>query len=254
MKNSGVVSRTNDKGGALRYTRRHLEELAALQASVLQKQAQELRRMNERIIETMSNVVEFRNLESGDHVRRVKDFTRILAEYVAELYPEYHFDGEDVDVIAAASAMHDVGKIAIPDAILLKPGRLTGEEFAIMKTHTVKGCEIIEMLENIQESEYGRASYEICRYHHERYDGKGYPEGLSGEDIPIVAQIVSVADVYDALVSERCYKNAYTPAQAYDMIMRGECGQFSPKLLLCLEKAAEKLAKRAAQNRQETTK
>lgn len=253
MKNSGVDSRTNDKDDGQRYTRRHLEELVALQTSVLQKQAQELRRMNERIIETMSSVVEFRNLESGDHVRRVKDFTRILAGYAAALYPEYHLKQEDVDVIAAAAAMHDVGKIAISDVILLKPGRLTEEEFAIMKTHTLKGCEIIEMLEDIQESEYGRASYEICRHHHERYDGKGYPDGLEGEDIPIAAQIVSVADVYDALVSERCYKSAYTPAQAYDMIMRGECGQFSPKLLSCLEKAREELEERAVQNRQEST-
>lgn len=254
MKNSGVISRTKDKGGGKRYTKRHLEELAALQSSVLRKQAQELQRMNERIIETMSNVVEFRNLESGDHVRRVKDFTRILAGYVAALYPEYRLNEADVDVIAAAAAMHDVGKIAISDAILLKPGRLSEEEFAIMKTHTIKGCEIIEMLGEIQESEYGRASYEICRHHHERYDGSGYPYGLKGEEIPIAAQIVSVADVYDALVSERCYKSAYTPAQAYDMIMRGECGQFSPKLLSCLEKAREKFEKRAAQNRREPTR
>lgn len=252
MENSGVVSRTNDKGGALRYTRRHLEELVALQTSVLQKQAQELRRMNERIIETMSNVVEFRNLESGDHVRRVKDFTRILAGYAAKLYPEYHLNEEDVDVITAAAAMHDVGKIAISDAILLKPGRFTEEEFEVMKTHTVKGCEIIEMLGDVQESEYVRISYQICRYHHERYDGRGYPEGLKGEEIPIAAQIVSVADVYDALVSERCYKQAYTPAEAYDMIMRGECGQFSPKLLVCLEKAREEFEERAAGNRQES--
>lgn len=252
MKNSGVVSRTNDKDGALRYSRRHLEELVALQTSVLQKQAQELRRMNERIIETMSNVVEFRNLESGDHVRRVKDFTRILAGYVARLYPEYHLNEEDVDVITAAAAMHDVGKIAISDAVLLKPGRLTEEEFAVMKTHTIKGCEIIDMLGDIQEGDYGRTSYQICRYHHERYDGKGYPEGLKGEEIPIAAQIVSVADVYDALVSERCYKSAYTPAEAYNMIMRGECGQFSPKLLVCLEKAREEFEKRIAENRQDS--
>lgn len=251
MKNSGVGSRTNDKNDRC-YSKRHLEELVALQTSVLQKQAQELRRMNERIIETMSSVVEFRNLESGDHVRRVKDFTRILAGYVAALYPEYHLSKEDVDVIAAAAALHDVGKIAISDAILLKPGRLTEEEFSVMKTHTVKGCEIIEMLGDIQEGEYGRASYEICRHHHERYDGKGYPDGLAGEDIPIAAQIVSVADVYDALVSERCYKSAYTPARAYEMIMKGECGQFSPKLLSCLEKAAGEFEKRAVQNRQES--
>ncbi len=253
MKNSGGLSRTKDKGGGPYYTKRHLEELAALQTSVLRKQAQELQRMNERIIETMSNVVEFRNLESGDHVRRVKDFTGILAGYVTRLYPEYGLDKEDVAVITAAAAMHDVGKIAIPDAILLKPGRLTEEEFAIMKTHTTKGCEILEMLGDIQEGEYGRVSYEICRYHHERYDGKGYPDGLKGEQIPIAAQIVSVADVYDALVSERCYKSAYTPAEAYDMIMRGECGRFSPRLLTCLEKARRELEERAAKNGQEPT-
>lgn len=251
MENSGVISRTNDKDGGPQYTKRHLEELVALQTSVLQKQARELQRMNERIIETMSNVVEFRNLESGDHVRRVKDFTRILAGYVSGLCPEYGLDGEDVDVIAAAAAMHDVGKIAIPDAILLKPGRLTEEEYAVMKTHTTKGCEIIAMLGDIQEGEYGRASYEICRYHHERYDGSGYPEGLKGEEIPIAAQIVSVADVYDALVSKRCYKDACTMAEAYDMIMRGECGQFSPKLLTCLEKAREEFEERTAGNRRE---
>ncbi len=254
MKNSGGLSCTKDKGGGPYYTKRHLEELVALQTSVLRKQAQELQRMNERIIETMSNVVEFRNLESGDHVRRVKDFTGILAGYAACLYPEYDLDKEDVAVITAAAAMHDVGKIAIPDAILLKPGRLTEEEFAIMKTHTIKGCEILEMLGDIQEGEYGRASYEICRYHHERYDGKGYPEGLKGEQIPIAAQIVSVADVYDALVSERCYKSAYTPAQAYDMIMLGECGRFSPRLLTCLEKARRELEERAAKNGQEPTR
>ncbi len=253
MKNSGVESRTNDKENAC-YTRRHLEELVELQTSVLRKQAQELQRVNERIIETMSNVVEFRNLESGDHVRRVKDFTRILAGYVAQRCPEYHLDKEAVNMIAAAAAMHDVGKIAISDTILLKPGRLTEEEFMIMKTHTTKGCEIIEMLGDIlQKGEYGRTSYEICRYHHERYDGTGYPEGLKGEEIPIAAQIVSVADVYDALISERCYKSAYTPAEAYHMIMRGECGAFSPRLLACLTDARASFEKRALENRQETT-
>lgn len=250
MNNSGVVSRTNDKDDGRRYTRRHLEELVALQTSVLQKQALELQRMNERIIETMSSVVEFRNLESGDHVRRVKDFTRILAGYTAALYPEYHLAQEDVDVIAAAAAMHDVGKIAISDTILLKPGKLTEQEFEVMKSHTTKGCEIIKMLEDIQEGEYGRMSYDICRYHHERYDGRGYPEGLKGEEIPIAAQIVSVADVYDALVSDRCYKSAYTPAEAYDMIMQGECGEFSPKILMCFAGAREEFEREAMENRE----
>lgn len=249
MNNSGVVSRTNDKDGEKTDTRRHLEELVKLQTSVLKQQALCLQRMNERIIETLSNVVEFRNLESGDHVKRVKDFTRILAEHLAKRCPEYQLDREAVDVITAAAALHDVGKIAIPDAILLKPGRLTTEEFAVMKTHTTKGCEILALLGEIQEGEYGRAGYEICRYHHERYDGGGYPEGLKGEEIPVSAQLVSLADVYDALISERCYKSAYTTAQAYDMIMRGECGQFSPKLLLCLEEAREELEEKAKRGR-----
>ncbi len=234
----------------LYYNKRHLEEMVELQTGVLRKQATELQSMNNRIIDTMSNVVEFRNLESGDHVKRVKKFTRILAEQVKMLYPEYHLDEEAVDVITAAAAMHDVGKIAISDAILLKPGKLTEQEFEVMKTHTTRGCEIIAMLEDIQEGEYGRASYDICRYHHERYDGKGYPEGLKGEEIPIAAQIVSVADVYDALVSDRCYKKAYTPAEAYNMIMRGECGVFSPKILECLARAREAFERVAGENRE----
>ncbi|MCM1268598.1 MAG: HD domain-containing protein [Bacteroidales bacterium] len=246
---SVVIKRRTQNIMELYYNKRHLEEMVELQTGVLKKQAVELQRINNRIIDTMSNVVEFRNLESGDHVRRVKQFTRILAEQVAELYPEYHLDEEMIDVITAAAAMHDVGKIAISDAILLKPGKLTEEEFTVMKTHTTKGCEIIEMLEDIQEGEYGRMSYEICRYHHERYDGGGYPEGLKGEEIPIAAQIVSVADVYDALVSDRCYKSAYAPAEAYDMIMRGECGKFSPKILTCLARAREAFEREAAQNK-----
>ena len=234
----------------LYYNKRHLEEMVELQTGVLKKQAAELRRMNNRIIDTMSNVVEFRNLESGDHVKRVKNFTHILAEHVAAVYPEYQLDEDAINVITAAAAMHDVGKIAISDTILLKPGKLTKEEFDVMKTHTTKGCEIIEMLEDIQEGEYGRVSYDICRYHHERYDGRGYPEGLKGEEIPIAAQIVSVADVYDALVSDRCYKDAYTPAEAYDMIMRGECGEFSPKILTCLARAREEFEREAVKNRE----
>ena len=162
MNNSGVVSRTNDKDGGTLYTKRHLEELVKLQTSVLRQQARELQRMNERILETMSNVVEFRNLESGDHVKRVKDFTRILAVHLAKVCPEYELDKAAVDVITAAAALHDVGKIAIPDAILLKPGRLTAQEFEVMKTHTTKGCEIIAMLGD----KIGRASCRerVCLY------------------------------------------------------------------------------------------
>ena len=223
----------------LYYNKRHLEEMVALQTKVLRKQADELQRMNDRIIDVMSNVVEFRNLESGSHVKRVKTFTHILAKYVAQEYPEYHLDKYAINMITSASALHDVGKIMIPDAILLKPGKLTAEEFETMKSHTTKGCEVIDMLEDIQQGEYGKVSYEICRHHHERYDGRGYPDGLKGEDIPISAQIVSIADVYDALVTERCYKAAFTTEEAYRMISNGECGTFSPKMLHCFELAKE---------------
>ena len=223
----------------LYYNKRHLEEMVDLQTKVLRKQAEELLSVNDRIVDVMSNVVEFRNLESGDHVKRVKTFTNILAKYVAQEYPEYNLDKNAINMITSASALHDVGKIVIPDAILLKPGRLTQEEFEVMKTHTTRGCEVIDMLADIQQGEYGKVSYEICRHHHERYDGRGYPDGLKGEEIPISAQIVSVADVYDALVNERCYKAAFTTEEAYRMISGGECGAFSPKLMHCFELARE---------------
>ena len=221
----------------LYYNKRHLEDMVELQTKVLRKQAEELQSMNDRIIDVMSNVVEFRNLESGNHVKRVKTFTNILAKHVAREYPKYHLDDNAISMITSAAALHDVGKIVIPDAILLKPGRLTPEEFETMKTHTTRGCEVIDMLADIQQGEYGKVSYEICRHHHERYDGRGYPDGLKGEEIPISAQIVSVADVYDALVTERCYKKAFTKDEAFHMILNGECGTFSPKLMRCFELA-----------------
>lgn len=225
----------------LYYNKRHLEEMVDLQTKVLRKQAEELQNVNERIIDVLSNVVEFRNLESGNHVKRVKTFTNILAKYVAQEYPEYQLDDNEINVITYSAALHDVGKIVVPDAILLKPGRLTPEEFDIMKTHTTRGCEVLDMLAeaDIQQGEFGKVSYDICRHHHERYDGRGYPDGLKGEDIPIAAQIVSVADVYDALVTERCYKKAFTTEEAYRMISNGECGVFSPKIMKCFELARE---------------
>lgn len=223
----------------LYYNKRHLEDMVELQTKVLRKQAEELQSINDRIIDVMSNVVEFRNLESGDHVKRVKTFTNILAKYAAREYPEYHLDDSTISMITSAAALHDVGKIVIPDAILLKPGKLTPEEFETMKTHTTRGCEVIDMLADIQQGEYGKVSYEICRHHHERYDGRGYPDGLKGEEIPISAQIVSIADVYDALVNERVYKSAFTPKEAYQMITGGQCGVFSPKLMKCFELARE---------------
>ena len=215
-----------------------LEEKVAEQTAVLRKanerlkeQAAKLEKRNQDIIEVLGTIVEYRNLESGEHVQRVKGYTRILAEVFCKKYPEYGLTEEKIKTIAAASVLHDLGKIAIPDSILLKPGKLTKEEFETMKTHTVRGCEIIESMKVEWNSEMKKACYEIARYHHERYDGKGYPDGLKGDEIPISAQLVSIADVYDALINVRCYKAAYPKDEAFHMIVNGECGTFSPKLL-----------------------
>ncbi len=212
-------------------------EILRKQYQLLKKRGEELEKNNVRIIDILGTVVEYRNLESGEHIKRVKNFTRILAWQLMKEYPEYGLDEKQVERIASASALHDVGKIAIPDAILLKPGRLTEEEFECMKSHTLRGCDILNNIEGAWDDEWGKVCYEICRSHHERYDGKGYPDALVGDEIPISAQIVSVADVYDALVSERVYKGAYTKDQAFHMIIAGECGVFSPKLLECFRKS-----------------
>lgn len=203
----------------------------------LKEQTAKLRESNEKMVDILGTIVETRNLESGLHVQRVKVYTGILAKYVMHNYPEYGLDDYAVDIMIHASALHDVGKIAISDSILLKPGRLTPEEFNEMKKHTTKGCDMLKNFEGVWNEEYMKVSSEICKYHHERYDGKGYPEGLVGDKIPISAQIVSIADVYDALVHERVYKKAIPREEAYNMIMNGECGTFSTKILDCFSKS-----------------
>lgn len=206
------------------------------QNSKLIEQAIQLAESNQKIIDILGTVVESRNLESGQHINRVKSYTELLAREMMTDYPEYGIDEHMISVMVPASALHDVGKIAIPDSILLKPGRLTPDEFEVMKSHTTRGCEIINNIQGAWDEEYAKMSYEICRHHHEKYDGKGYPDGLVGDDIPIVAQIVAVADVYDALVNERVYKDAIPKDKAFNMIIGGECGQFSPKIMECFRK------------------
>ena len=217
----------------------NLELLLAEQTYKLQKQTVELKLNNYRTIDALSTIVEFRNLESGYHIQRIKAFTKVLLRYLASNYKEYDIDEDAIELISQAAAMHDVGKIAIPDNILLKPGRLTSGEFNIMKTHTVKGCEILNTVSFISDRQYYKYCYDICKSHHERYDGGGYPDGLVGENIPIAAQVVAIADVYDALVSERVYKAAYTKDEAYKMILNGECGAFNPKIIECFMLAKE---------------
>ena len=201
---------------------------------------EKLLKNNEFLINALSSVVEFRSLESGEHIKRVKKCTAIILEYVRLFYPKYGITKEQADLIVSASALHDIGKIAIPDDILLKPGRLTPEEFAQMKTHTTKGCEILEKFKQ-EDNEFYKYCYDICRWHHERADGKGYPDRLIGDEIPIWAQVVSIVDVFDALVNERCYEPAYHVNEATRMIMEGECGVFSEEMLHCYEMAKGEL-------------
>ena len=232
--------------------RNELEAKVEEQTNVLRKayrtlknQAEQLMRRNQDIIEILGTVVEYRNMESGEHVKRVGEYTRILAETFMVVYPEYGLTQDKINVIVSASALHDIGKITIPDSILLKPGRLTKEEFEYMKSHTTRGCELLESMKNVLDTQYRKVSYEICRHHHERFDGKGYPDGLAGDTIPLTAQLVSVADVYDALVNERCYKDAFSPEEAFHMIVNGECGVFSPRLMEVFRKVRPEFEKLA---------
>ena len=226
----------------LYQTKRDLEERVEQQSAAMQQQFQQLqksqgevRSADERLIDKIATIIEFRNLENKYHIERIKGFTRTLATTIMQNYPEYGLDPHKIDVMTQASAIHDVGKITISDTILLKPGRLTKEEFEIMESHTTRGCDIVRMLVDVQDKEYYDMCMDIVRHHHEKYDGKGYPDGLKGEEISIAAQIVGLADVYDALVSERIYKSAFTPQKAHEMIKNGECGLFGLKLMTCFE-------------------
>lgn len=222
---------------------RYRQKLEAL----VEEQSVRAREANAAVIDMLSSVIEYRSLESGQHIRRIRMFTRILLEDVAENYTEYALDGRKISLITDASSMHDIGKIAIPDSILNKPGRLTEEEFEVMKTHTLKGCEILSGLDRLQDREYLQYAYQICRYHHERWDGKGYPDGLKGDSIPLCAQVVAIADCYDALTTDRVYKKAIQPSQAFSMILNGECGTFSLRLLECFKNVRDTFAQLSKQ-------
>ena len=197
------------------------------------------------MISILSHVVEFRNSESGQHVLHIRTLTDLLLHQLVQRTDRYQLDEGDISLISTASALHDIGKIMIPDEILNKPGRLTEEEYAIIKTHTTEGAKILKDLSNSiggADEPLLQVAHAICRWHHERWDGGGYPDKLRGDEIPIAAQVVALADVYDALTSERCYKPPYSHEQAIDMILHGECGAFNPLLLECLQDSSELLA------------
>ena len=186
------------------------------------------------LVGVLSHIVEFRNGESGAHVRHIRIITELLLHRLLEISSQYPITAEQQDNIPLASALHDIGKIGIDEKILNKPGKLTPEEFEVVKTHSMLGAEMLHQLENFNEQPLLQTAYEITRWHHERWDGRGYPDGLKGDEIPISAQLVALADVYDALTSERCYKKAFSHETAVQMILNGECGAFNPLLLQCL--------------------
>lgn len=202
--------------------------------TMLSKQVREKDKNNSMMVSILSQIVEFRNGESGSHVVHIKQLTKMLLEQLQRKDTAYTVTSSDLLLIPLAAALHDIGKIGIDEKILNKPGKLTREEFEIMKTHTVIGADMLESLTLYQEDPLVRIARDICRWHHERFDGKGYPDGLKKDDIPLSAQVVSLADVYDALVSERVYKKAFSHEKAIQMILNGECGTFNPVLLECL--------------------
>lgn len=226
------------------------------QYSLLKQQAIRLKKNQENIINILGTVVEYRNLEGRMHTTRVKGFTKILGIYMMKLYPEYELTGEKLNAIAAASVLHDVGKVMLSDEVLLKPGKLTPEEFEYVKSHSIKGYDIVNSIVDMLDDEYARYSKEIVRWHHEKYDGSGYPDGLQKDEIPISAQLVSIADCFESLLSESVYKGAIPFEEAYNMILQGECGMFSYKLLECFRKAKndmEKYSKKIEKSMVETS-
>ena len=186
------------------------------------------------LVGVLSHIVEFRNGESGAHVRHIRIITELLLHRLLEISSNYSITAEQQDMIPLASALHDIGKIGIDEKILNKPGKLTPEEFKVIQTHSMLGAKMLHDLDGFAEQPLLQTAYEIARWHHERWDGRGYPDGLKGDEIPISAQLVSLADVYDALTSERCYKKAFSHEKAVQMILNGECGAFNPLLLQCL--------------------
>lgn len=220
---------------------------------ILHKEPQTFSKMEQQqhtidfLVSLLSAIAEYRDVESNDpvsvcHVVRIQNYTYLLLTKLRELYPEYGITSDDdIDQIVQASALHDIGKIAVPDKILTKPTRLSREEFAIVKKHTLYGADILNKF-IVHEDEFYRYCYDICKYHHERWDGKGYPEELSGEKIPIWAQLVGIADVYDALVNVKVYRGAFDRKKAEEMIISGACGAFNPKVIECFKACLDEFA------------
>lgn len=209
---------------------------------LVKEQIYQKEKLSNLMIDILSHIVEFRNGESGLHVVHIHALTEMILRQLTEKTNRYPLSQQDIALIGTASSLHDIGKIAIPEEILNKPGRLTEDEFAVIRTHTMVGATILKDLPIYQNEPFIEVAYEICRWHHERYDGGGYPDGLKGDEIPISAQVVSLADVYDALTSRRVYKGPYSHEKAVQMILNGECGAFNPLLLECLTDISDNIS------------
>lgn len=235
-----VVKRRVNSVIELFQTKKQLRHVISLQTDKLESQSRTIVDLNYGIVECLATAIEFRSVMSGEHVRRIHDITyyllrhTVLCEGVSQ---------SEIDAISMAAIMHDVGKIAIPDSILNKPGKLTTEEFEIMKSHTIKGYELLESIPQMHRLQAYPYALDITRHHHERWDGNGYPDGLKGDEISIWAQIVALADVYDALISKRVYKEALDSRTAVEMIIDGQCGVFNPDLLKCFLEAVPEINK-----------
>ncbi|MBQ3140777.1 MAG: diguanylate cyclase, partial [Clostridia bacterium] len=236
---SGVLNRVGTMVDLYMH-KNHLEHM-------VHEQSESIRHTNQLMTDALSTIIEYRSMEAGNHVQRLRRFTRVLLEEAQRSCPEYDLSDRKIELISRAAALHDVGKISVPDSVLNKPGRLTPEEFEIIKRHTVDGGRMIEKLTGIGDVEFLRYAYNIAVGHHERWDGKGYPDGIKGNKIPFCAQVVGIADAFDALTTERVYKPAYPGSEAIDMILNGECGAFSPKLLECLKHVRKEMIASANQ-------
>lgn len=210
-------------------------------AKMVVQKIHENERSNTMMIEILGHIVEFRNKESGNHINNVSIITKLLLEELRKRTGKYNLTKNSISMISLVSALHDIGKISIPSEVLNKPGKLTPEEFETMKQHSLIGAQMLESLQKYKHEPIVKTAYKICRWHHERYDGNGYPDKLVGDAIPIEAQVVSLADVYDALTSERCYKRAMSHEKAIELIFTNKCGVFNPLLLECFKSLSKNL-------------
>lgn len=219
----------------------HLEEEVRKQTKIVEQKIDKLKEHHNHLLNILRDIITNRNVESIKHIQYVQGYTRILANQYASLYPRSKMTKEKIEMIVQAAQMHDVGKITLPDSVTNRPGRLSQFEMELLKEHTIKGSEIMKVMSEMHEDDYSRICYNVCRYHHEKYDGTGYPEGMKRERIPVEAQIVGLADMYDALVNVTVNKEAFTPQEAFYKLMKGECGELSPRMKECLENARKSL-------------